>query len=56
MEKLITIEEISDQLRIKRGSVYKLLVRENLGFRIGKRKYVPELEWMAYLASKRSGD
>ena len=49
MEKMLTVKEISEILRMKEIPTRRLLLRENLGVKIGKRLLVPEkdlIDWI----------
>lgn len=54
MEKLLTTEEIADILGFKEPEyAARLLKRERLGYKIGKRVFVKESEFEAFLERKR---
>ena len=53
MEKLLTTEDIGRILGIKPLSASRLLHREGLGRKVGKRVYVTEKEFYDFLERKK---
>lgn len=47
--KMLTVKEVSELLRIEEPATRRLLRRENLGFKLGRKVLVPEedlTEWI----------
>lgn len=53
MEKLLTLEEIAKNLHMEVDSARKLVKREKLGMRIGKRVFVQESDWKKFIERKK---
>ena len=52
MEKLLDTKEIAEMLRMTPEAASRLMRRENIGRKIGKRWFVSESEWQEYIKAK----